>query len=184
MSTRMVVVLGGTRSGKSRYGRDRAAALAGDGRSVVYLGTVVAGAGDAELDDRVRRHRLDRPADWATVEVGRDLAGAIRSVEPGSTILLDGLTLWISHVFGDAPGPIDDLLNGPFAEALAAIAAHDGPVVVVSDEIGLGMVPLEPLSRAFRDLLGIAHQRLVALSDEAWFMVAGRPLALQPYEDA
>ena len=64
------------------------------------------------------------------------------------------------------------------AEALAAIDAHDGPVVVVSDEIGLGVVPLEPLGRAFRDLLGIAHQRLVARSDEAWFMVAGRPLAL------
>ena len=63
-------------------------------------------------------------------------------------------------------------------EALAAINGHDGPVVVVSDEIGLGLVPLQPLSRAFRDLLGIAHQRLVDRSDEAWFMVAGRPLAL------
>ena len=176
MSTRLVVILGGTRSGKSRYGRDRAAALAGAG-PVIYLGTVV--AGDEELDDRVRRHRLDRPAAWGTIDVGRDLAGAVRSVAPGTTILLDGLTLWMSLVLGDELGPIDDLLDGPFAAALAAIAAHDGPVVVVSDEIGLGMVPLEPLSRAFRDLLGIAHQRLVARSDEAWFMVAGRPLALR-----
>lgn len=178
MSTRLVVVLGGTRSGKSRFGRDRAAALAGDGGAVVYLGTIVTGLGDAELDDRLRRHRLDRPAEWATIEVGRDLAAAIRSVKPGTTILLDGLTLWLSLVVGDDPGPIDDVLDGPFADALAAIAGHDDPVVVVSDEIGLGMVPLEPLSRAFRDLLGIAHQRLVAQSDEAWFMVAGRPLAL------
>ena len=178
MSTHVVVVLGGTRSGKSRFGRDRAASLAGDGGRVVYLGTIVEGQGDDELDDRVRRHRLDRPADWVTIEVGRDLAGAIRAVEPGTTILLDGLTLWMSLVFGDDPGPIDDVLDGPFADALTAIAAHDGPIVVVSDEIGLGMVPLEPLSRAFRDLLGIAHQRLVAQSDEAWFMVAGRPLAL------
>ena len=175
MSSRLVVVLGGTRSGKSRYGRDRAATLADPG-PVAYLGTVV--AGDAELDDRVRRHRLDRPAEWSTVEVGTDLAGAIRSVSPGTTILLDGLTLWMSLVFGGDPAPIDDVLDGPFAEALAAIDAHDGPVVVVSDEIGLGLVPLEPLSRAFRDLLGIAHQRLVAMSDEAWFMVAGRPIAL------
>jgi adenosylcobinamide kinase/adenosylcobinamide-phosphate guanylyltransferase len=174
----LVVVLGGTRSGKSRFGRDRAAALAGEGGSVVYLGTIVSGSGDAELDDRLRRHRRDRPADWTTIEVGRDLAGAIRSVEPGTTILLDGLTLWMSLVHGDDGGPIDAVLDGPFADALAAIAGHDGPVVVVSDEIGLGMVPLEPLSRAFRDLLGIAHQRLVAQSDEAWFMVAGRPLAL------
>lgn len=178
MSTRLVVVLGGTRSGKSRFGRDRAAALAGSPGRVAYLGTIVAGQGDAELDDRLRRHRLDRPADWATIEVGRDLAASIRAVPPGTTILLDGLTLWMSVAFGDDPVPIDDVLDGPFADALAAIAAHDGPVVVVSDEIGLGMVPLEPLSRAFRDLLGIAHQRLVAESDEAWFMVAGRPLAL------
>jgi len=179
MSARLVVVLGGTRSGKSRFGRDRAAALAGEGGSVAYLGTIVAGLGDEELDDRVRRHRLDRPAAWATIEVGRDLAGAIRSVDAGTTILLDGLTLWMSLVFGDEPGPIDDLLDGPFADILEAIAAHDGPVVAVSDEIGLGIVPLEPLSRSFRDLLGIAHQRLVAASDEAWFIVAGRPLALR-----
>ena len=175
MSTSLVVILGGTRSGKSRFGRDRAAALAGDG-PVVYLGTVV--AGDDELDDRVRRHRLDRPAAWGTVDVGRDLAGVIRSVAPDTTILLDGLTLWLSLVFGDEPHSIDDVLDGVVADALAAIHAHDGPVVVVSDEIGLGLVPLEPLSRAFRDLLGIAHQRLVDRSDEAWFMVAGRPLAL------
>jgi len=162
MSSHLVVVLGGTRSGKSRYGRDRAAAL----------------AGDDELDERVRRHRLDRPAEWTTVEVGEGLAGAIRAVAPGTTILLDGLTLWMSLVFGDDPGPIDDILDGPFADVLDAIDAHDAPVVLVSDEIGLGLVPLEPLSRAFRDLLGIAHQRLVARSDEAWFMVAGRQLAL------
>jgi adenosylcobinamide kinase/adenosylcobinamide-phosphate guanylyltransferase len=173
--TRLVVILGGTRSGKSRFGRDRATALAAGG-PVVYLGTVV--AGDAELDDRVRRHRLDRPANWETIEVGADLTGAIRSIAPGTTILLDGLTLWMSLVFGEDPGPIDDTLDGPFADALTAIDAHAGPVVVVSDEIGLGLVPLEPLSRAFRDLLGIAHQRLVARSDEAWFMVAGRPIAL------
>lgn len=184
MSTHLVVVLGGTRSGKSRFGRDRAAALAGNGGPVAYLGTIVGGRDDAELDDRVRRHRLDRPAEWATVEVGHDLAGAIRSVEAGTTILLDGLTLWMSLVFGDDPGPIDDLLDVPFAIVLEAIAAHDGPVVVVSDEIGLGMVPLEPLSRSFRDLLGIAHQRLVARSDEAWFMVAGRPLALREPDPA
>jgi adenosylcobinamide kinase/adenosylcobinamide-phosphate guanylyltransferase len=175
MSSHLVVVLGGTRSGKSRYGRDRAAALAGDG-PVAYLGTIV--AGDDELDERVRRHRLDRPAEWTTVEVGEGLAGAIRAVAPGTTILLDGLTLWMSLVFGDDPGPIDDILDGPFADVLDAIDAHDAPVVLVSDEIGLGLVPLEPLSRAFRDLLGIAHQRLVARSDEAWFMVAGRQLAL------
>ena len=170
-------MLGGTRSGKSRFGRDRAAALAADGR-VVYVATAL--AGDPELDDRIRRHRLDRPAEWATVEAGVDLAGAIRGVPPGTTVLLDGLTLWASLALADDPTRVDEVLDGAFADVLAAIAAHDAPVVVVSDEIGLGLVPLDPLGRAFRDLLGIAHQRLVAASDEAWFMIAGRPIPLPP----
>ena len=175
MSQPLVVVLGGTRSGKSRFGRDRAAALAAGG-PVTYVATAL--PGDPELDDRTRRHRADRPGDWETIEAGEALAAAIRSVPPGTTVLLDGLTLWASLALADDPTRVDDVLDGPFADVLAAIADHDGPVVVVSDEIGLGLVPLDPLGRAFRDLLGIAHQRLVARSDEAWFMVAGRPLSL------
>jgi adenosylcobinamide kinase/adenosylcobinamide-phosphate guanylyltransferase len=180
VSDPLVVILGGTRSGKSRFGRDRATALAA-GRPVTYLATAL--PGDPELDERIVLHRRDRPAAWATVEVGRDLDAAIRAVAPETTILLDGLTLWASLlVDGDrldamaaADGPVDDVR--------AAIQEHRGPVVVVSDEIGLGLVPLEPISRAFRDLLGIAHQRLVADADEAWLMVAGRALRL-PEEPA
>lgn len=177
MSRVLVVVLGGTRSGKSKFGRDRAAALAAGG-PVVYLATAL--PGDPELDDRIRRHRRDRPVEWQTVEAGLGLAAAIRGEAAGTTILLDGLTLWASLALADDPSRVDEVLDGAFADVLAAIADHDGPVVVVSDEIGLGLVPLDPLGRAFRDLLGIAHQRLVAQSDEAWFMVAGRALALQP----
>lgn len=175
MSDYLVVILGGTRSGKSRFGRKRAAALAAGG-PVAYVATAV--PGDPELDERIRRHRRDRPPEWQTIEAGHDLAAAIRDVAPGATILLDGLTLWASLALADDPARVDAVLNGDLANVLAAIADHDGPVVVVSDEIGLGMVPLDPLGRAFRDLLGIAHQRLVARSDEAWLMVAGRAIAL------
>lgn len=175
MSRTLIVVLGGTRSGKSRFGRERAAAIAA-GAPVTYVAT--AGAGDPELDDRIRRHRLDRPAEWQTIEAGVDLEAAIRAVEPGTTILLDGLTLWASLALADDPSRLDAILDGAFTDVLGAIADHDGGVVVVSDEIGLGMVPLDPLGRAFRDLLGIAHQRLVARSDEAWLMVAGRAIVL------
>ena len=175
MSDPLVVILGGTRSGKSRFGRDRATTLAAGGR-VTYLATAL--PGDPELDERIALHRRDRPAAWTTIEVGRDPAAAIRSIDQGTTILLDGLTLWASllvdgdrlDVMATADGPVDDLR--------AAIREHRGPVIVVSDEIGLGLVPLDPLSREFRDLLGIAHQRLVADSDEAWFMVAGRAIRL------
>jgi adenosylcobinamide kinase / adenosylcobinamide-phosphate guanylyltransferase len=175
VSSTLVVVLGGTRSGKSRFGRDRAAALASGGQ-VAYVATAI--PGDPELDDRIRRHRDDRPADWQTIEAGHDLPAAIRGVPPGTTILLDGFTLWASLALADDASRVDAVLDGAFADVLAAIAEHDGPVVVVSDEIGLGMVPMDPLGRAFRDLLGIAHQRLVARSDEAWLMVAGRAMAL------
>ena len=175
MSGTLVVILGGTRSGKSRFGRDRATTLAAGG-PVAYIATAV--EGDPELDDRIRRHRQDRPAGWQTIEAGMDLAGAIRQVAPQATILIDGLTLWASLVLGDDPSAVDTLLGGRFGEVAAAIEDHDGPVVVVSDEIGLGLVPPDPLGRAFRDLLGIVHQRLVARSDEAWFMVAGRAMAL------
>jgi adenosylcobinamide kinase/adenosylcobinamide-phosphate guanylyltransferase len=177
VSRPLVVVLGGTRSGKSRFGRDRAAALAGDG-PVAYLATAV--PGDPELDERIALHRRDRPAGWTTIEVGSDLAGAIASVDAGATILLDGLTLWVSLVVGDVRPDVMALADGPIEAVRAAIAAHAGPVVVVSDEIGSGLVPLDPLSRAFVDLLGIAHQRLVADADEAWLMVAGRALRLEP----
>jgi adenosylcobinamide kinase/adenosylcobinamide-phosphate guanylyltransferase len=173
----LVVVLGGTRSGKSRFGRDRAAVLAA-GRPVTYVAT--AGPGDPELDDRILRHRLDRPAAWPTIEAGADLAAAIRGAGTGVTVLIDGLTLWASLVLADDPAKVDFVLDGAFADVLDAIARHDGAVVVVSDEIGLGLVPIDPLGRAFRDLLGIAHQRLVSISDEAWFMVAGRAIALAP----
>ena len=175
MSRALVVVLGGTRSGKSRFGRDRAAALA-VGRPVTYVATAV--PGDPELDDRIARHRRDRPGGWPTVEAGLDLAGAIRGVAPGTTILIDGLTLWASLALGDDPTRLDTVLDGDVADVLSAIVDHDGPVVVVSDEVGLGLVPPDPVGRAFRDLLGIAHQRLVAASDEAWFMVAGRAIRL------
>ncbi len=175
MSRVLVVILGGTRSGKSRFGRERAAALASGG-PVAYVATAV--PGDPELDDRIRRHRADRSAEWQTIEAGVHLAAAIRGVAPTTTILLDGLTLWTSLALADDATRVDAVLDGEFAELLEAIAEHDGAVVVVSDEIGLGMVPLDPLARAFRDLLGIAHQRLVARSDEAWLMVAGRAIAL------
>jgi adenosylcobinamide kinase / adenosylcobinamide-phosphate guanylyltransferase len=175
MSEPLVVILGGTRSGKSRFGRDRAAELSGGG-PVVYLATAL--AGDPELDERIALHRRDRPADWTTIEVGRDLAGAIRQAPAAATILLDGLTLWASLLFDPGPPDVMATADGPVADVRAALRSHPGPAVVVSDEIGLGLVPLDPVGRAFRDLLGIAHQRLVADSDEAWLMVAGRALRL------
>jgi len=180
MSRPLVVVLGGTRSGKSRFGRDRAAALAGGG-PVTYVGTAL--PGDAELDERISLHRRDRPAGWTTVEPGPDVPAAVAAIDARTTILLDGLTLWVSQLL-ERPADAASIVDGPIADLRSALRAHEGPAIVVSDEVGLGLVPLDPLGRAFRDVLGIAHQQLVADSDEAWFLMAGRPIRLDQMESA
>ena len=176
MATPLILALGGTRSGKSRFGLATTRRLAGDGRAW-FLGT--AWHGDPELDDRIRRHRSERPADWPTIDVGLDLAAAIDATAASEPVLLDGLTLWLSALLGDDVPEIDGLLDGPVAAALTAIDARPGPVVVVSDEVGLGTVPMHPNARAYRDLVGIAHQRLASQADAAYFFVAGLPITLK-----
>jgi adenosylcobinamide kinase/adenosylcobinamide-phosphate guanylyltransferase len=179
VSRRLILVLGGTRSGKSRYGLARARAFAGDGLAA-YLAT--AQPGDPELDRRIAGHRADRPTGWPTIEVGTDLAGAIRSVDPSLPILIDGLTLWASALVAIHQPTIEDVVSGPFAAAMEAVRARAGEVVIVSDEIGLGLVPMAATARQFRDLLGMLHQRVAAQANEVYFMIAGLPLRLRADE--
>ena len=176
MADPLIVALGGTRSGKSRFGLAAATRLAGDGR-VWFLAT--AWSGDPELDERIARHRADRPASWPTIEVGTDLASALAQTDPVETVLLDGYTLWLSGLLGDGAPAIDPILDGPVAAGVAAMVARPGPVVVVSDEVGSGIVPMHPGARAYRDLVGIAHQRLASVADEVYLLVAGLPLTLK-----
>jgi len=176
VATPLVLVLGGTRSGKSRFGLATTRRLAGDSRAW-FLGTAL--PGDPELDDRVARHRRERPASWPTVDVGTDLVAALARTDPSDPVLIDGLTLWLSVLLGDDVPDIDPILDGPVAAAFTAIADRPGPVVVVSDEVGLGIVPMHPGARAYRDLVGIAHQRLAAMADEAYLLVAGLPMSLK-----
>lgn len=175
--SRLVFVLGGTRSGKSRFGLVRATELA-EGGPVTYLATAI--RGDPELDERIAGHRRARPPHWPTVEVDRDLAATIRACDPERTLLLDGLTLWLSTLTSHGEDvDIDAILDGPVAAAITAIRERTAPVVVVSDEIGLGMAPMHAGARAFRDLLGITHQRLAAAADEVHLMMAGLPLTMK-----
>ncbi len=176
MAAPLILALGGTRSGKSRFGLATTRRLADGGRAW-FLGT--AWSGDDELDDRIRRHRAERPAEWPTIDVGADLAAAISATDPSEPILIDGLTLWLSTLLGDGAPPIDPILDGPVAAAYAAIDGRPGPAIVVSDEVGLGIVPMHPNARAYRDLVGIAHQRLAAMADEAYLFVAGLPVTLK-----
>ena len=177
MARPLILALGGTRSGKSRFGLAATRRLAGDGRAW-FLAT--AWPGDPEMDDRIARHQRERPNDWPTIEVGSDLVAALAQTEPSEPVLVDGLTLWLSAVMGDddPTGP-DLVLDGPLAVALEAIAARPGPVVIVSDEVGWGIVPMHAGARVYRDLVGIAHQRIAAMADEVHLLVAGLPIRLK-----
>jgi adenosylcobinamide kinase/adenosylcobinamide-phosphate guanylyltransferase len=157
----LILVLGGTRSGKSTFGLAAATRLAGDAGRVWFLAT--AWPGDPELDDRIARHRAARPATWPTIEVGPDLAAAVARTDSDEVVLIDGFTLWLSTVLGDETPDIDAILDGPFTAGLAAIADRPGPVIVVSDEIGSGIVPMHAATRA----------------DEVYLLVAGLPLTLK-----
>ncbi len=165
----LTLVLGGARSGKSAHAEQ----LLADAPHPIYLAT--ARAGDAEMADRIRRHRLRRGERWSTVEEPFDLPGALRlQSRPERPVLVDCLTLWLSNLLlGDVPvdREIDRLLDG-----LAALA---GPVVFVANEVGLGIVPDNALARLFRDHAGRLNQLLAARCQRVVFVAAGLPLLLK-----
>lgn len=163
-------VLGGTRSGKSRVARDRARLL-GDDR-VTFVAT--ARPGDPELDARIAAHRRDRPRAWATVDARDELAATLGEVDATHVTLLDSLTLWASSVL-ESGGDI----GSAWTSAAAVIAARAATVVVVSDEVGLGVVPVSEIARRYRDELGSLHQRIAAQATTVLFCVAGVPLVLK-----
>jgi adenosylcobinamide kinase / adenosylcobinamide-phosphate guanylyltransferase len=167
------LVLGGTRSGKSRYAEGMLPA----GAAVRYLATARHDPGDAEWAARIAAHRARRPAGWATVE-DADVAAAVRA--GGGPLLVDDLATWLTHVLDDAgawDGPAD--VSPRTDELVAAVAAAPGRVVLVSAEVGLGVVPATRAGRLFRDELGALNAALAAVCDEVWLLVAGLPLRLR-----
>ncbi|MFD1331788.1 bifunctional adenosylcobinamide kinase/adenosylcobinamide-phosphate guanylyltransferase [Methylopila musalis] len=171
MTARLALVLGGARSGKSRFAEGLAAA---SGRDLVYVAT--AQAYDDEMRDRIARHQLDR-ADrrWRTVEAPLRLPETIRAeAAPGRVLLVDCLTLWLSNVML-ADHDVEQDADG----LLASLAQAQGPVVLVSNEVGYGVVPDNALARAFRDHQGRLNQRVAAVSDRVTLVAAGLPLDLK-----
>ena len=168
---RLIYVTGGARSGKSRFAETRAAELGG--QRVMYLAT--AQAFDAEMEDRIGRHRSDRPASWATVEEPLDVAGMLATVE--GVVLLDCLSLWVSNLLlrGDSEAQMLEAT----AQVLSVQTRRTAPLIVVSNEVGLGIVPDNALARQYRDALGRVNQAFAAGSAEAWLLVSGLPLKLK-----
>jgi adenosylcobinamide kinase/adenosylcobinamide-phosphate guanylyltransferase len=169
---KLTLVLGGARSGKSRYAESLIVALPPPWQPPwTYAAT--AEAGDAEMAERISAHRARRGSDWRTIEAPRHLAQALGAC--GKTpLLVDCLTLWLSNLMlADAD------IENEIARLETALAAATAPVVLVANEVGSGIVPDHPLGRRFRDLQGILNQRIAACADRVVLVVAGLPLALK-----
>ena len=166
----LTLVLGGARSGKSRHA-ERLVTETGLART--YIAT--AQAWDDEMRARIAQHRTDRGQDWRTIEAPIDLAGAIAvEATPGRAVLVDCLTLWLTNVM-----LADRDIAAEEAALLAALQAARGPVVCVSNETGLGIVPDNALARRFRDAQGRLNQRIAALATRVDFIAAGLPIRLK-----
>lgn len=170
---RTTLVLGGARSGKSRHAQALAEHIA---PNRVFIAT--AQAFDAEMRERIARHQADRDASWLTVEAPIDLAEAIFQHQDESGVLLvDCLTLWLSNLL------LADRDVEPAADALvAAVRESTVPVILVSNEVGYGIVPDNALARRFRDAAGQLNQRLSAICDATVLVVAGNPITIKPQQ--
>ena len=167
------LVLGGVRSGKSRYAEQQVRA---SGLRVVYIATAIAG-GDAELDERIRRHRSYRPAEWVTVEEPVALGTALRAhAAADCCLLIECLTLWLAHLLTSGPA---DRLASERSCLLHTVADTPGHLILVGNETGLGVMPPGRLSRRFLDVSGELHQSLAALCDRVTLVVAGLPQRLK-----
>ncbi len=164
-------VLGGVRSGKSVYAEYIIDSMGG---TPIYVAT--AAAGDSEMATRIHKHQARRGRHWRTIEAPLELANVIRGKSAsGSPLLVDCLTLWLTNIML-AQRPLESAVH----ELLAAFGQRAGPIVVVSNEVGQGIVPDNALARRFCDEAGRLHQAVAALADRVVFMTAGLPCVLKP----
>lgn len=171
---RTCLILGGARSGKTRRALDLAeAAHQASGAAPVYVAT--AEALDGEMSERIRNHQAERGGHWRTLETPLDLPGAISdAAAPDAILLVDCLTLWLNNLMFAERDPVLAA-----QELVAALRDAAGPILVVSNEVGLGIVPENALARRFRDEAGRLNQTVAAAADRVEFVAAGLPLALK-----
>jgi adenosyl cobinamide kinase/adenosyl cobinamide phosphate guanylyltransferase len=168
----LTFLLGGARSGKSGLGVRLASEWEGP---VVVIATAEA-RDDSEFAARIARHRLERPAGWETVEEPLDLIGELGRVPDPAFVLVDCLTLWAANAL--EAGWSDEDVEQAAVDVAALAAGRASPTVVVSNEVGMGVVPATPLGRSFRDLLGRVNTEFAARAERACLVVAGRALEL------
>lgn len=167
----IIFVLGGARSGKSRFAEERTRGFTA--QQNIYVAT--AECRDAEMESRIALHRARRGDDWRTIEAPYRLAETLAAEAlSDQAVLVDCLTLWLTnHLLADAD------LQAEGDTLASALAMAKGPVVLVSNEVGLSIVPENALARRFRDEAGRLNQKIAAIADEAWFVAAGLPLRLK-----
>ena len=177
MRSRSTFLLGGARSGKSRLAEELAQVVATT-HCLRVTAVVTAEPIDSEMEDRIAHHQAQRPTGWSTLEAPYDLVEAVIDQPPGTVVVVDCVTVWLSNLLvrGDTA---DDIEEQGLALANALMARPD-PTVVVSNELGLGLVPADPVSRSFRDIQGRVNQTLARHLDRSFFVVAGLLLPLQP----
>jgi adenosylcobinamide kinase/adenosylcobinamide-phosphate guanylyltransferase len=162
----ITLVLGGARSGKSAYAESL---LAARDERVTYVATIAVGD-DADLAARVRAHRARRPARWVTLEAGSDLVRTLATTS--GAVLIDSLGPWVA-------GASDSDVDGLAVTLCETLRTHHGEIVVVSDEVGLGVHPSSAVGRSFRDALGTVNQAVAAVADEVVLVVAGQALRVK-----
>ena len=185
MSKRCILITGGARSGKSSFAQELAAS---SNESVLFVATAV--AGDEEMRQRIEQHRRSRPATWSTLEATTDIGRRIESKVGGMrVVVVDCITLLLNNIFTQYHHRIDEQIDADIVEEkvtaeidklVASIERTDASFIIVTNEVGLGVVPANNLSRLYRDLLGKANQTLAACADEVYLMVAGLPLQMKP----
>lgn len=172
MSSTITLILGGARSGKSRRAEQKASET---NRAVVYIATYATAFHDAEMRDRIALHRSTRPAHWTTIEDEFNLE-TLFAAHAGKTILIDCLTLWLSYHCEQLP---EAEILSHLESALQTARRHEIALFIVSNELGMGLVPESSLGRSFRDLCGRANQTVAAHADHVEFQIAGLPLILK-----
>ena len=165
------LILGGARSGKSSYAEQ---VVEGQDGPCIYVAT--ARTWDEEMADRIDEHKERRGERWTTFEEPLDLVQCLKRIQrPDGCILVDCLTLWVTNLMMEGRDP-----DVEGAQLVASLAELSCPVVLVSNEVGLGIVPMDKMSRDFRDYAGRLHQRLAAVVPSVTFMVSGLPMQVKP----
>lgn len=184
MGNGLTLIVGGARGGKSSYAQELAT---GTGERVLFVAT--ARADDEEMRRRIEKHRLSRPDSWRTLEATSRLARRIEEkIREEKVVLIDCITLLVSNVIAEVPGtkgepPGEELLQDRVTEEIGTLIEYiegsDARFIIVTNEVGLGLIPANEMGRFYRDILGRANQQLARHADAVYLMVCGLPMPLK-----